>query len=104
MRKLIIAGALGALVDRAFRPAEARAGARLPTRLCSGRSDIYAISQIERNFHESMAKKDIEEMMSLWTDERDLHVRPRADGDGEGADPADLAELEVLRALDALEC
>ena len=30
-------------------------------------SDVYEISQIERSFHESMAKKNIEEMMSLWT-------------------------------------
>jgi ketosteroid isomerase-like protein len=30
-------------------------------------ADVYAISRIERNFHESMAKKDIDEMMSLWT-------------------------------------
>jgi ketosteroid isomerase-like protein len=29
--------------------------------------DTYQISQIERSFHESMAKKDIEQMMSLWT-------------------------------------
>jgi ketosteroid isomerase-like protein len=29
--------------------------------------DTYEISQIERSFHESMAKKDIEQMMSLWT-------------------------------------
>ena len=29
-------------------------------------SDLYAISQIEKSFHESMSKKDIEEMMSLW--------------------------------------
>ena len=29
-------------------------------------ADIYAISQIERTFHESISKKDIEEMMSIW--------------------------------------
>ena len=32
------------------------------------KADTYAISQIERYFHESTAKKDIEEMMSLWTE------------------------------------
>ncbi|HSJ76790.1 MAG TPA: nuclear transport factor 2 family protein [Gemmatimonadales bacterium] len=31
------------------------------------KADTYAISQIERYFHESMAKKDIDQMMSLWT-------------------------------------
>ena len=29
-------------------------------------SDMYAISQIERTFHESISKKDIGEMMSIW--------------------------------------
>jgi ketosteroid isomerase-like protein len=28
--------------------------------------DEYAISQIERDFHESMSKKDLDQMMSLW--------------------------------------
>jgi ketosteroid isomerase-like protein len=31
------------------------------------KADTYAISQIERHFHESMSKKDIDKMMSLWT-------------------------------------
>jgi ketosteroid isomerase-like protein len=30
-------------------------------------ADVYAIGQIERQFHESTSKKDIDEMMSLWT-------------------------------------
>jgi ketosteroid isomerase-like protein len=29
-------------------------------------SDMYAISQIEKTFHESISKKDIGEMMSIW--------------------------------------
>jgi len=29
-------------------------------------ADEYAIAQIEKNFHESMSKKDIGQMMSLW--------------------------------------
>src|SRR5690349_23480524 len=35
--------------------------------------------------------------------ERDVHVRPRADGDGDGADPEDLAGLAIVRARDALD-
>jgi ketosteroid isomerase-like protein len=30
-------------------------------------ADVYEIGQIERKFHESMAKKNIDQMMSLWT-------------------------------------
>ena len=30
--------------------------------------DLYAISQIEKDFHESMSKKDLDLMMSLWTE------------------------------------
>jgi len=28
--------------------------------------DTYAITQIEKNFHESLSEKDIDELMSLW--------------------------------------
>ena len=30
--------------------------------------DLYAISEIEKDFHESMSKKDLDQMMSLWTE------------------------------------
>ena len=102
MRKLIIAGALGALAI-AISACGGSSGSAASDEALQRQLDVYAITQIERNFHESMAKKDIEEMMSL-DHERHVHVRPRADGDREGADPADLAELEILRAFDALEC
>ena len=29
-------------------------------------SDLYAISQIEKSFHEAITKRDIDEMMSLY--------------------------------------
>jgi ketosteroid isomerase-like protein len=29
--------------------------------------DLYAIGEIEKDFHESMSKKDLDQMMSLWT-------------------------------------
>ena len=63
MRTLVLGGAIIALV--------------LALSACGGSSessatdqeqlaDDYAIRQIEEHFHESMSKKDIEEMMSLW--------------------------------------
>lgn len=32
------------------------------------RVDLYAIGEIEKDFHESMSKKDLDQMMSLWTE------------------------------------
>ena len=29
-------------------------------------ADVYEISQLERTFHESISKKDIDQMMSIW--------------------------------------
>ena len=64
MRTLVFGGAIIALV--------------LALSACGGSSessasdemqldaDSYAIRQIEENFHESMSKKDIAQLMSLW--------------------------------------
>ena len=64
MRTLVFGGAIIALV--------------LALSACGGSSessatdqaqhdaDTYAISQIEEKFHESMSKKDIDQLMSLW--------------------------------------
>jgi hypothetical protein len=75
MRKLIIAGALAALA--VVLPAcGGSSGSAASDAALQRRSDVYAISQIERNFHESMAKKDIDEMMSLWTRTRRSPTAP----------------------------
>jgi ketosteroid isomerase-like protein len=66
MRKLIIAGALGALAV-ALSACGGSSGSAASDEALQHQSDVYAITQIERNFHESMAKKDIDEMMRLWT-------------------------------------
>jgi ketosteroid isomerase-like protein len=66
MRKLLIGGALGALVVVLCACGSSNGSAASVEDL-ERQSDVYEISQIERNFHESMTKKDIEEMMSLWT-------------------------------------
>jgi hypothetical protein len=45
--------------------------------------DKYAISQIEKNFHESMSRKNIDQMMSLFAENATLTVGKRA---GSGKD------------------
>jgi ketosteroid isomerase-like protein len=66
MRKLLIGCALGALVV-ALSACGGSSGSSASEQALQRQADIYAISQIERSFHESMSKKDIDEMMSLWT-------------------------------------
>jgi ketosteroid isomerase-like protein len=66
MRKLLIGGALGALIV-ALSACGGSSGSSASDQALQRQADVYAISQIERTFHESMAKKDIGQMMSLWT-------------------------------------
>jgi ketosteroid isomerase-like protein len=66
MRKLLIRVALGALIV-ALSACGGSSGSSASDEALQRQVDIYEISQIERNFHEATAKKDIDEMMSLWT-------------------------------------
>ena len=66
MRKLLIGCALGALVV-AVSACGGSSGNPASEEALQRQADIYEISQIEKSFHESMSKKDIDEMMSLWT-------------------------------------
>jgi len=65
MRKLLIGCALGALIVAAS-ACGGSGGTPASEKALQRQADIYEISQIEKSFHESMSKKDIEEMMSLW--------------------------------------
>ena len=67
MRKLLIGGALVALVV-ALSACGGSSASSASEQAQQRQLDVYAISQIERQFHESTSTKDIEEMMSLWTD------------------------------------
>jgi hypothetical protein len=40
------------------------------------KADLYEIGQIEKNFHESMSKHDIDLMMSLWAPNATLTLGP----------------------------
>jgi ketosteroid isomerase-like protein len=66
MRQLLIGGALLALVV-ALSACGGSSGSSASDQDLQRQADVYAISQIERDFHESMSKKDIDQMMSLWT-------------------------------------
>jgi ketosteroid isomerase-like protein len=66
MRKLLIAGAVGASMV-VLSACGGSSGSASSDEALRHQADVYEISQIERNFHESMTKKDIGEMMSLWT-------------------------------------
>jgi len=66
MRKLLIGGALTALVV-ALSACGSSSGSAATEAALHRQADVYAIGQIEKKFHESMAKKDVDEMMSLWT-------------------------------------
>jgi hypothetical protein len=68
MRKLLTGGVLvlGALV-LALSACGGSSGSSAAEQEQQRELDVYKISRIERNFHESMAKKNIGEMMALWT-------------------------------------
>ena len=48
-------------------------------------ADLWAIDQIEKNFHKATSRKDVDLMMSLWAPERDLDRWPRTDRGGQEA-------------------
>ena len=66
MRKLFMAGALAALAV-VLSACNDSSGSAASEQATQRELDVAAITGIERNFHESMAHKDIEEMMALWT-------------------------------------
>jgi ketosteroid isomerase-like protein len=83
MRKLLIGGVLGALVI-ALSACGGSSGSSASDQALQRQADIYAISQIERSFHESMSKKDIDLMMSLWTSNATFTFGPGQTATGTG--------------------
>ena len=66
MRKLLIRGAIAAMFA-SLAACGGSSGGSPSDQALRRQGDIYAIGQIERTFHESLAKKNIDQMMSLWT-------------------------------------
>ena len=65
MRKLLLGGALAALVV-ALSACGGSSGSSASDEAMQQQADYYAISQIERDFHEAISKKDIEELVGLF--------------------------------------
>ena len=65
MRTLLIGGVLAILVF-ALSACGGSNGNSASERAMEKQADIYAISQIERSFHEAISKKDIDEMVGLF--------------------------------------
>lgn len=73
MKRLVLGGALAALVCVAILVFALSAGGRsggssASERAMQKKAAIYEISQIERSFHEAVSKKDINEMVGLFAD------------------------------------
>jgi ketosteroid isomerase-like protein len=64
MRTLLIAGALGALIVSLS--ACGAGGTSVSDRLLLRKADQWEIQEIEKDFHESLSKKDIDMMMRVW--------------------------------------
>ena len=67
MRTLWIGGALAALVV-ALSACGGSSGSSASDEAMQRQADNYAISQIERDFHEAISKKDIDELVGLFAD------------------------------------
>jgi ketosteroid isomerase-like protein len=75
MRTLLIGGALVALVV-ALAACGGSSSSPASDDALKRESDLYAISQIERSFHEAISKKDIDEMVSLFAPHATATFRP----------------------------
>ena len=65
MRKLLIGGALAALVV-ALSACGGSSGSSASDDALQREADLYEISQIERSFHEAISKKDIDKLVGLF--------------------------------------
>jgi ketosteroid isomerase-like protein len=75
MRTLLIGGALGALAV-VLSACGGSSGSSADEEALQRKADIYAISEIERDFHESFSRKDIDQMMGLWAPNATFTVGP----------------------------
>lgn len=73
MRTLVIGGVLAALVVSL---AACGSSVNSSQQAVIRDADLYAIDRIEKNFHKSMSKHDIELMMSLWARNATFTVGP----------------------------
>src|SRR5215831_12593408 len=65
MRTLLTGGAVAAVV-LLLAACGSSNGSSIAEKQAEHEADVYAISQIEKTFHESISKKDLAEMMKIW--------------------------------------
>ena len=75
MRKLLTGAALGAVVLMLAACGSSSSNSSSSAQV-EREADMYAISKIEKTFHESISKKDIGEMMSIWAPNASFTVGP----------------------------
>jgi uncharacterized protein (TIGR02246 family) len=74
MRTLLIGGALGIVVVSFA--ACGGSSTSSTEQVMQRQADLYAIDQIEKNFHKATSKKDIDLMMSLWAANATFTTKP----------------------------
>ena len=67
MRKLLLGGALGVLIV-VLSACGGSGGSSASEQALQQQADMYEISQIERDFHEAISKKDIDKLVGLFSD------------------------------------
>ena len=75
MRTLLTGGVLAALVI-ALSACGGSSSSSASDEVVERKADLYAISQIERRFHESISKKDIDQMVALYAEHATGTFRP----------------------------
>jgi ketosteroid isomerase-like protein len=75
MRTLLMGCALGVLVSSLAACGGSSAGSAADQDT-QRQADLYAIGQIQANFHKALSKKDIELMMSVWAPNATITVGP----------------------------
>jgi ketosteroid isomerase-like protein len=75
MRTLLIGGALAALVVLVAACGSSSASSTSQQTL-QRHADLWAVDQIEKNFHEAISRKDIDLMMRVWAPNATLTLGP----------------------------
>ena len=75
MRTLFIAGGLG-IVVLLLAACGSSSASSTSEQAMQRQADLYAVDQIEKNFHEATSKKDIDLMMSLWAPNATFTTKP----------------------------
>ena len=83
MRTLLIGGVIGVLAC-VLSACGGSIGSSASQQTLERTADTYAISQIERDFHKALSKKDIDMMMTLWAPNATFTFGPGQTATGTG--------------------